>query len=72
MSDNRVWGWVHEGKFCPLPRWPGYDHEPPFDVELPSGEVRRVIWQEDAPAATLDDNDRRTPGETVGGEPSRS
>jgi hypothetical protein len=49
MSDSktlarRVWGYICEGEFRPLPRWPGVDQVPPFTVKLPSGEVREIIW----------------------------
>lgn len=54
MTDTRVWGWICDGVFRPLPRWPGFEATPPFDVQLPSGEIRRVIWKEDADATTPD------------------
>jgi hypothetical protein len=53
MADDpnagRIWGWISEGEFRPLPRWPGVDQVPPFDVTLPSGEIRHVIWKDMLP-----------------------
>jgi hypothetical protein len=44
-TKRRPWGYIDgDGIFRPLPRWPSVDEQPPFDVTLPSGEVRRIIW----------------------------
>lgn len=48
-NKGRTWGYMVDGEFRPLPRWPGVQEEPPFDVTLPSGEVRRIIWAPEAP-----------------------
>lgn len=45
IEAKRSWGWMEDGVFRPLPRWPGWEGVPPCDVTLPSGEVRHVIWQ---------------------------
>jgi hypothetical protein len=43
---ERAWGFMEGGKFTPLPKRPmllACLGPPPFDVELPSGEVRHII-----------------------------
>ncbi len=49
MTDRR-WGWIVNGEFRPLPIEPLLDAglgPPPFDVTLPSGEVRHVVEDPD-------------------------
>lgn len=49
-EDTRSWGFIERGKFIELPKAPilradiGVDG-PPFDVTLPEGEVRHVIYK---------------------------
>lgn len=50
-SDQCSWGFMVDGTFVPVPREPlelGGLGPPPFDVRLPSGEMRRIV---EGPAA---------------------
>lgn len=47
-EDEPPWGWIDEtGEWRELPKVPMMMHlgPPPFDVTLPSGEVRHVIYK---------------------------
>ena len=51
-DDGRPWGYVHpvEG-WIRLPKGPGLVvmGPPPFDVTLPTGAVRRIVHEPEAP-----------------------
>ena len=49
MTD-KFWGFIENGEFVMLPKQPMITAElgpPPFDVTLPSGELRHVIEEPD-------------------------
>jgi hypothetical protein len=47
FDDGLPWGYItHDGAWRPLPKTPMLLAElgpPPFDVKLPSGEIRHVV-----------------------------
>lgn len=51
-DDGKPWGWIDRGQFVPLPKIPLLRNRlgpPPFDVTLPSGEVRHVVHDPSTP-----------------------
>lgn len=47
-NDGRIWGFMSGDKFIRLPKQPLLLAElgpPPFDVTLPSGEIRHVVHE---------------------------
>lgn len=53
-DTSKRWGFIQHGVFCPLPKMPmllARLGPPPYDVRLPSGEVRHIIEEPDKPAA---------------------
>jgi hypothetical protein len=47
-DDGSIWGFIEEGAFVSLPKRPmvlANMGPPPFDVTLPSGEVRHIILE---------------------------